>query len=1726
MSARIAIVGFGSRLPGQAPGPQGFWPVLADGVDTTADVPADRFDIGRLHAPEPKQKGKIVSRRGAFVAGDLAAFDAGYFGLAPRECKAMDPQQRMLLEAAVHALADAGIPQAELRGSKTAVYVGTFNSDYETLGYTGGENVDLYTVLGGGRYSLANRISFFFDFRGPSMHVDTACSSTAAAFHLACEHLRGNPGATALVGGCNLLVNPHLNIGLSYSGVLSPSGQCRFGDASADGYIRGEAIGMIVLKRLDDALRDGNRIYAVVRASGMNHDGASNGLLIQPSEVTQVQLMHEVWQAAGITADDLDYIEAHGTGTRVGDPIELQAFGAALAGRTQATPCYVGSVKSNVGHSEGASAFASILKVALSLGHGVIPPSLHFRTPHPGVDWERLPITINTAPVPWPRHDRPRLAAMNSFGMTGTNVHLVFEAFEAPTQPTAPAAAYLLPVSARSEAALRASLGDYRAFLLEGREDLADVCHSAGPRGTHQPYRVALAGRDAAELVAELDRVASAPVLPAREPRIAFVYAGQGSAWAGMARELLEQDARFAGAVAEVSAACGWSVADELRREPADSRLADTLVAQLCIFAVQLGLTRMLAHAGILPAAVVGHSLGEVTAAHVAGALGVPEAVALIQARGEIMRRDEVRGRMAAVALDEAACTALLARHGDPTLAIAAVNSPTQCVVSGPEAEMASWLEACGREGVGTRDLDVAFAFHSTLLAPFRAELAGRLAPPPPGPAAAAFYSTVQGGPVPLEALDAHYWAANMCDPVRFLPAATRLLADGYDLLVELAPHPALAASLDELARGLGRADVAVVPTLRKGDAPARCMARALGRLYAAGAPLAWAAVTPPGRTVSLPPYPFQRERYWLDAKPAAPDGLAEDLARLAGELDGIRAKLAAPAPKAAFQGWLHELTWVEEPASPAESGRWLVLAADEEEARAAFPDAIVAGPTFDADALEAYTALLAGVEGITHVVDLRPAAGVGPEGWLAAHERNGARTLLAVQALLASGGDAAYWLVTRGALGLDAPPCLGQAALVGLARSLALECAERWGGHVDLPAAGLAGLREAIAGGRNEIGVALRAGRRLVARVVPAATGVTAPLRCAADASYLITGGLGHIGLVLAEHLARAGARELVLASRSGAAHPAAEAAIARFAAQGVRLHVVAADLADPAAAAALGRYLQTACRPLKGVIHGAGTYADHPIAGLDRTILAAEAAPKVQGAWHLHELTRNVPLDFFVMMSSISAVWGSAGQAPYAAGNAFLDALALHRRALGLPGTSINWGMWADGGMATAAIAERFGRMGIRPMAPELAVQALDAALAAGRTGLVVAAMDWDRFAALYRSRRPYRLFERLAADAAPVPTVSTPKDPMALIAAVLGATPAALDLDQSFANLGLDSLMAVELAGNLAAAGIPTTLAELLTAPSVRHWVDGRGKRDAIVPAELPVAPPPTPAARPAPAPKRDARTTTWLHTFDVRPEARVRVVAFPYAGGGPSVYGQWPAGLDPAIELSSIILPGRAHRLEEPPFRRMDALVAQLAPALAPLFDREVVFTGHCLGALIMFEVAHWLRQHAGVQPAHLLVSGARAPSFYRPEQLEIDVMQFSPVAGVPGHDLGEQDFLTFLADLNFGTSAALFGSPEMRKLMLPTVQADLETNNLYTYGPRPPLDIPITVVGGRVDPYVTGNHLVGWRALTSGPSAIHMRPGDHYFIETERAFLVDLLGETAMLGIRAACTSKP
>ncbi|MFF5229214.1 type I polyketide synthase [Dactylosporangium sp. NPDC000521] len=889
----IAIIGMGCRLPGGVDAPEALWRLLDEGGDAIGAVPDGRWDAYAARGPAYAAAVARAVRAGGYLS-DIAGFDAEFFGISPREAELMDPQQRVTLEVAWEALEHAGIAPATLAGTDGSVFMGVCCDDYGRRLLEDLPNVEAWTGIGASMCAVANRVSYALDLRGPSITVDTACSASLVAVHQACQSLRAGETSLAVAGGVMLVASPSFALILEAAGALSPDGTSKAFDAAANGYVRSEGCAVLVLKRHSDAIRDGDQVLALVRGGAVCQDGRTNGIMA-PSETAQAHLMRQAARNAGVPLESIGYIEAHGTGTGVGDPIEVAALAATVgAGRAADEPCLIGSVKSNLGHLEAASGVVGVMKLVLALGHDMIPATLSRTGLNPRIPWDGSGLRVTRDRTPWPRMPgRPRRAGVGNYGYGGTLAHLIIEEAPARTPDVpAPDGVGLFPLSAATEAGLRATADRLAGWVAAGGDPLDAVGASLGRIRTGLPVRAAVVAADRDQLAARLaalaaDRPADG-VVSGRVPRgdgavrdraargdgvvrgraarggdtpVVWVFSGHGAQWAGMGRELLATEPALARTFAEVDAVYREELGVSPRQVIADGDLDEVGRVQALTFLMQVGLARVWMSYGLRPAAVIGHSVGEIAAAVVSGRLDLTDAARLVCRRSRLLRQAAGQGAMALAGLPFAEAAARLAGAPDVVAAISA--SPSSTVLSGDAAALDRVLAAWGAEGLTARRVNTDVAFHSPHMDPLVPGLLAVGTAPRTGTVPA--YGTTLSDPRADPPRDAAYWAANLRNPVRFAEAVQAAADDGHRVFLEVSTHPVVAHSILQTAGG-----ATVLPTLRRDQPERATMLATLGALYCHGVPVDWSRVFPGSGRAELPPMAWQHRRFWAEPEPAA----------------------------------------------------------------------------------------------------------------------------------------------------------------------------------------------------------------------------------------------------------------------------------------------------------------------------------------------------------------------------------------------------------------------------------------------------------------------------------------------------------------------------------------------------------------------------------------------------------------------------------------------------------------------------------------------------------------------------------------------------------------------------------------------------------------------------------------------------------------------------------------
>lgn len=1442
----IAIVGVACRFPG-ASGPAQFWSNLCEGVDS-------------IERAAPTDGGGSVFVRAAGKLSDIEAFDAAFFGFSKRDAELLDPQHRLFLECAQEALEDAAIDSRRL-GGRIGVFGGCGPSTYlinnllPTLGGEGARSLissvaDLQLLIANDKDYLTSQVAYRLDLTGPSLNVNAACATALAAVHFACRSLLAGDCDAALAGAANIPV-PQLDGYVHEPGMMfSPDGYCRAFDEKAAGAVFASGVGVVALRRLDDALREGDDIYAVIRGSAFANDGGLKAGFTAPSENGQARVIREALESAGIEPNRIGFIEGHGTATSVGDAIEVAAL-RRVFGADGARKRVLGSVKTNIGHLGWAAGMAGLLKTVLALHYRKIPPTLHFSRPNPALQLEASGFFVNTgAPCDWPTAVAPLCAGVSAFGLGGNSAHVVIE--EAPARPvfeSAPQGICTVPLSAHGADAL-AALGASYAAHLEAHPEIgpADIALTASTGRRHHAVRRALVASTRDGLIGQLKsiglqhRAASSPA----STRIAGLFTGQGAERVGMGQQLYVAEPVFREVMdranAQMLSERGLDLLSWLFDGPADDFSAHIDRIQPAVFAIEMALVALWRSWGVRFDATMGHSLGEFAAAAAAGVFGFEDGLRLVAERGRLLKSLSDDAAMAVVFADEPSVRATISRFAMRTW-VAAVNSTYNTVISGTKADVA---DACANfiaEGLEARLISVSRAGHSALMEPIRAAFEAAAARIPMQPPQIDLVSNVTGALADGEITKPQYWGRHLCETVRFAAGLDTIARRGVGAFIEVGAAPHLIGISEACLPDLGAAWVA---SMRPGEDENEVLARGVASLYEAGFDLDWTSLQgTAGRRVHLPVYPFQRSRYWIDAPLRACTEPATGPARPSEAVEG---------------GLTYQVDWhsILVPArhSPqvTDGGHWLLFADQGGLARAVAAEAragnigvtlVTAGEccgwiSEDEFALRLGSSsdlarLFAAHSGkdVTRIVslwnlDARPPVAGNPDDDLLKLARQSLElaVLLGQKTATDAGRPAALTFVTRGAQRVhdvdDAVDPL-QSAIWGFARTAALERPDGQFARIDIALSGEVdpGLfLAALASGDREPELALRDGRLFASRLVAKAPPAVAMVSLDPMGSYLITGGLGGLGLWSAQQLARYGARRLILVGRS-APTSRALATIEDMRELGVKVAIVEADVAAPAVAIGLFEDAERNGAPIRGIIHCAGVIDDDTIDRQSWARIEAVLRPKMQGAWNLHTAaaSHGSGLEFFLLQSSATSVLGNFGQAGHGAACAFLDGLAQYRRLRRETAVSVNWGAWSNVGylMSRPEVVEQLERRGMGSIAAATGARFLPAMLSSSESQWAILPNDWNIYLDL-QNRASDPFFAKVGADSNPgnaedVPVArqlarAVPQMRRAvLLTFLLGETQrllgahvlaggAELDADCPLRDLGLDSLGAIQL------------------------------------------------------------------------------------------------------------------------------------------------------------------------------------------------------------------------------------------------------------------------------------------------------------------------------------------
>ncbi len=1402
----LAIIGIGCRFPGNVHTLEDLWKLLINKTDAISDYPSSRISNADAYVDSNREKNKIVTKRGGFIE-NVEYFDADFFNISPLEAEKIDPAQRILLEVTQEAIENAGLTEKTLQDSNTGVFVGNWTSDYEHRLQNANQDIDVYATTGSGRYALSGRVSYFYNLQGPSLTVDTACSSSIVALNIASQSLRSGECDMAFVGASNTITDFFVSIGYSRSGLLSEYGQCRFGDEKSTGYVRSEGAAMIIVKRLSDAVTDGDRIHALVLSTACNSDGQSHKNLFAPSATTQEIMIRKAIKNSGVDPNDIFYIEAHGTGTKAGDPTEIKSIWNALSdSRTKEDKIYAGSVKTNFGHTEAAAGLAGMLKVITSIQHKTILPSLHFDQPNPKVAWSEIGLTIPKEPIPWVM-DKPLIAGVNTFGITGTNAHAILS--EAPNAASRDTVLrkdiYVLPLSAKDEQALLHLAKKYADFIAASYVALEDICAMAALRRTHYPQREVFVADSKEMLMEKIQDFVDSNSYESKKifdkadaVKTVFVFPGQGAQWIQMGKGLYEKELVYRTALDEINLVyknyVSWDLLDELYKKEEESRLQEIDIVQPVLVAVEIALANLWMSKGVFPDAVVGHSMGEVAAAYVAGNITLHEAAQIIIIRSSLMKQVSGKGGMGATDLTVEEANELLKGYEDK-LAVAVMNSQNSTVLSGDPDALNAVFSVLEQQGRFNRKVKVDVASHSPQMDGIKETLKKNLEHLQPQKSSIQFFSTVYNELKAGDELDADYWANNLRQPVRFGNVIRKLSENHHVVYVEMSPHPTLLHAIHENISELEHKAKAVGSFMRDRDGQLSFYEN-FTELFNTNAPFDWTAIYPEIRSfVELPTYAWQKQRYWIDAEPLS-----------------VRQSVGA-IPKNIDKNF-YELQWDEVTVRPELKAQRILVIKDTYGCHEQIENALKENGC------------------VVQVLDFKDDLN-GVEADIVLHMRSlykeepysyyydcGVDSLQRIVRHFSDKQQTRICVLTNGAqvLEKDHQVNLNAALLTGLLRSVQNEYSNISFVHLDISNyihdSELRQIPALLFADETYSELAVRADKNYAPFIVQqAASSLTKMIL--PEATYVVTGGNNGLGLETVKWLADKGARNIAVISRSGWKENA-QMVVHQLEKNGVAVFSYLADIADESEVSHVIEQIKLKHPAVKGVFHAAGVLDDAMFENMTREKFEHTLQAKANGAWNLHRQFSDNSLDIFAVYSSVIGILGAAGQSNYAAANTFLDALVHYRRNHHLSGLSVNFGTIADIGLAARQEnrGDRLKDFGLQPLPQKELFHYFDRLYLSADAQLMAMDIHFGKWmennpktATDYLYSKVIRRPETVLKEENPVAFSSLPEavkyakqQIKQTIASVTKMNAQKIKEDDTFKSYGVDSLLALQIKNKL--------------------------------------------------------------------------------------------------------------------------------------------------------------------------------------------------------------------------------------------------------------------------------------------------------------------------------------
>lgn len=1767
---RVVIVGMACRFPGGADNPEKFWDLLSSGKDAITEVPPERWDNTLFYDENASVPGKINTKWAGFL-DNIADFDPALFGISTFEAPEIDPQQRLLLETSWRLIEQTGWKKEDLAGTDTGVYIGISTNDYLYMKIKlmpGMESFNAYSGLGNANSIAANRLSYFYDLKGPSLAVDTACSSSLTAFHLGVKSILSGECKQAIVGGVNAILSPGPTITLSQFGMMSPEGRCKAFDADANGYVRSEGCGLVMLKLEADAIADGDRILAIVDSTTLGQDGASTGMTY-PNAAAQHQLLRNGLASAGLKGSDISYIEAHGTGTRAGDPVEMEQI-RNIFGGNENTSCYVGAVKANIGHLEAAAGIAGVIKTVLMFEKKQVPPQIHLKELNPKINLEHTRLKITTSLTDWETSGEVRRAAINSFGFGGSLANAILQ--EPVSVKTSVrtgmgrAGFFHLPfvLSGHSPEALKAQIEHLRDWLREEPYiSWSDLCFTYATARTHLRYKTYFLAHSQKHLLEKLESWLnlSQVITPESPAGICFLFTGQGEHFLRMGKELYYHCPAFKDAFNRCAAAIdapGQPSCKELAFSRDNTSHWTDEIMQPIHFAIQYSLGILWMECGITPTVMLGHSLGEYAAACLAGCFEPETGMKILKRRGEMVKALPAKGFMATLFMNHEEVRAIM----NPSLvSIAAINSPAKTVISGLPEEVNRLIKICEAQGKETYLLKTEQAFHSELMDPMLGQFKQELSAYTFNPPRKKWISSVNAS-VMTEAPDAAYWARHLRNTVQFANAVEQLKTEGPLHFIEIGPGASTLAALRECT-GDTKSLLLRSLTFKKGDrSESFYFLDSIGKLYAAGLPINWEVILPGQcRPEMVPGQVFLHRPYWMQGMDPSKFASAVSASPLPLSPNKSSGKLHYKLTSTAIAN-LPTLTSAVE---GTEGTNWIIVGENEELIQ---PILSILKETKQ----PAFWIAIAttGEPKLKPIVQLHNKA--GKQDWHAAlskikdresradanewkiifidpimaennfSENNRGLELLIplVQSIRSTALLSSLWIVTHDTQQVDDKKTtyinLGSSLTWGFGKTLFLEHPEIRGGMIDLSMADHAGKRaeniisKALAPHFEPVAL-IRSGSQYIPQIIHDTPPASAqPVSFRSDGAFIITGGLGGLGLKCADWVVSKGGKKLILISRKtlpdhstwqnieqGHEYYHIIKNLLQLESKGAQIETIAMDICDTAALSGLFDRLLSSGIQVRGILHAAGVNWFSKVLDLDSQHFFDTLKIKVAASWELHRHTMNMDLDCFLLFSSVSAIWGSVDLSHYTAANQFMDALSIYRQQMALPALSINWGPWDEVGMSSySREKELLEKLGFSLMEPGRALYAMEEAIASGEAVRLIADINWPAFQPFIDFSLQPTLFAHMSAS--PIRTQSSNRD---IHTKILESSPAdarkiieqvvraelrtvtliesvdSIDAEQRFNFMGMDSLMAISYVATLENY-FQLKLSSTLTYnyPTIRALSDYLFEllyKPGTYTEKPEVISATTGEPAPLPGNRQNHTDAGWFVPIQASSYAdSPRLYCFPFAGSGISVFAGWSALADAGINITGIQTPGREERADEQPFKNMPDVIAHLLD-IFPVQTAPYYLFGHSLGGLMAYEFVLALQKAGKTLPSGIIISGCDAP--LQPSEGKIHLL----------------DTDAFIEEVMQRFEA---GKPyEERRMALQenhaTLRADIEM--LETYKPaKQTIKVPLKVICGKKDSLTHSSRMKDWIQLTESDFSISYLDAGHNMIIENRGEMVSLL----------------